>query len=437
MIPRPLFDLLDGRRPMDAVVSFGSVEALSHARFRQRVAGLCQSLKGCRSAALVCEDSAAFAIGLFALLHAGADIVLPPNSRPATLETLTGEVERVIDDRAVWNAPLGQGELPPIPHDAAIRFFTSGSTGQPKQISRSLAMLEREAQVLESLWDQTHAASPVLSMVSHQHLYGLTFKILCPLAFGRPFHAGTHEVWESLLEAMPPQAMLVVSPAHLSRMGGLTPLTPSHVPSAVLSAGAPLPFEASRQAEAILHRRPTEIFGSTETGAVAFRRQAEEDQPWSLLPGHRLLDHDEGLLRLINPYDGQEIATADQIEPCDGGFRFLGRGDRIAKIAGKRVGLAEVESALAALPRVHAAAAVVLPDDSLAAVAVLTPEARSQLAKIGAFRLSRDLRRQLAASLDSAALPKRWRFVAELPHHPLGKSNNAALRALFAEEPAE
>jgi len=68
---------------------------------------------------------------------------------------------------------------------------------------------------------------------------------------------------------------------------------------------------------------------------------------------------------------------------------------------------------------------------------VLTPEARSQLAKIGAFRLSRDLRRQLAASLDSAALPKRWRFVAELPHHPLGKSNNAALRALFAEEPAE
>jgi acyl-coenzyme A synthetase/AMP-(fatty) acid ligase len=46
------------------------------------------------------------------------------------------------------------------------------------------------------------------------------------------------------------------------------------------------------------------------------------------------------------------------------------------------------------------------------------------------------MRQLLSTSLDSAALPKRWRFVAELPHHPLGKSNIAALRALFAEETA-
>jgi acyl-coenzyme A synthetase/AMP-(fatty) acid ligase len=427
MKDRPLFHLLDESRAPQALIAFGGAE-LTYDAFRRQVSGLSQSLRGCPCAALACKDSAAFAIGLFALLHAGAEVILPPNCQPATLAGLGN----ILDDEAVWAAVPDDAALPPIGPDASVIFFTSGSTGEPKRIRRSLEMLEREALTLAQQWGDLLKAAPVISMVSHQHLFGLTFKILLPLAAGLAFDARTYEVWESLIAALPEGAFLVSSPAHLSRLGGITPLPADKSPAAIFSAGAPLPLQASQEAEAILRRRPTEIFGSTETGAIASR---QHDQDWSLLPGHRLLDHPEGKLRLYSPYDLQAVETADLIEPRNGGFRFLGRADRIAKIAGKRVGLAEVERTLAALAWVEAAA-VVLTEDRLGAVAVLSASGQARLAEIGAFRFSRHLRRELASNLDSAAIPKLWRFVPELPSHPLGKTRTTDLLALFAEETA-
>jgi len=267
-------------------------------------------------------------------------------------------------------------------------------------------------------------------MVSHQHLYGLTFKILLPLTAGLAFDRHTHEVWESLITALPSGAILVSSPAHLSRLGGIAPLPANKRCAAIFSAGAPLRLQASREAESILGCCPIEIFGSTETGAIA-SRQLDED--WTLLPGHRLLEHPEGKLRLHSPYDLQTIETADLIAPRDNGFQFLGRADRIAKIAGKRVSLAEVEQALAALPWIEAAAVVLTPE-RLGAVVVLGASGQALLDALGAFRFSRHLRRELASGLDPAAVPKLWRFVSELPSHQLGKTHLADLQALFGEE---
>jgi len=429
MRDRPLFHLLDGSYPPQSLIAFGD-DDLTYDAFRRQVAGLSRSLQGRSSAALACKDSAAFTIGLFALMHAGAEVVLPPNCQPATLAGL----DNILDDEAVWAATPEDTALAPIGPEASVSFFTSGSTGEPKRIRRSLEMLEREAVTLDQRWGDMLESSPVLAMVSHQHLFGLTFKILWPLAAGRAFDARTHEVWESLISALPERAILVSSPAHLSRLGGIAPLPGNKRLAAIFSAGAPLPLEASQAAETILRRRPTEIFGSTETGAIASR---QHDQDWSLLPGHRLLDHPEGKLRLHSPYDGQTVETADLIELRDGGFCFLGRADRIAKIAGKRVGLAEVERSLISLPWVETAATVVLAGDRLGAVAVLSVSGQAQLAELGAFRFSRHLRRELASGLDTAAIPKLWRFVPELPNHPLGKTRSADLQALFAKEIAQ
>ena len=433
MSERPLFHLLDDNRPPQACIAFGGND-LAYDRFRRQISGLSQTLRGCGSAALACKDSAAFAIGLFALLHAGAEVVLPPNIQPATLAELRGTVECTLDDQAVWEAVPDEAAPRPIEADAAVRFFTSGSTGTPKLIRRSLEMLEREVVTLETMWGASLGANPVLAMVSHQHLFGLTFKILWPLAAGRAFDSRTHEVWESLIEALADGTIVVSSPAHLSRLGGIPPLPAQKRPAVIFSAGAALPPEASEDAELILGCCPTEIFGSTETGAVATRRRTAAD--WTLLPGHHLLDHPEGLLRLSSPYDGKTVETADLIEPRANGFRFLGRADRIAKIAGKRVGLAEVEKALIALPWIEAAATVLLSPDRLGAVAVLTGQGQARRGRLGAFRFGRSLRRELASRLDPAAIPKLWRFVAELPPHPMGKSPAADLRALFAEETA-
>jgi acyl-coenzyme A synthetase/AMP-(fatty) acid ligase len=67
----------------------------------------------------------------------------------------------------------------------------------------------------------------------------------------------------------------------------------------------------------------------------------------------------------------------------------------------------------------------------LAGVVVLDSVGEQQLASSGAFRLGRRMRRELAATLPSTALPRRWRFVPRLPTGPLGKVSAPELAALF------
>ena len=96
--------------------------------------------------------------------------------------------------------------------------------------------------------------------------------------------------------------------------------------------------------------------------------------------------------------------------------------------------LVRLEEELAALPWVRDTAALVLGDvpGRLAAAVVLNEEGRTRLDMIGAFRLSRELRRQLSRRLESTWLPKSWRFVDELPRGAMGKRSDADTRALFA-----
>jgi acyl-coenzyme A synthetase/AMP-(fatty) acid ligase len=228
---------------------------------------------------------------------------------------------------------------------------------------------------------------------------------------------------------------LISSPAHLSRLAGIGALPERERPVAIFTAGAPLSAKAAADSLAILGRLPTEIFGSTETGAVATRQQVRGDEDWTLLPGHRLYSDAEGRLALFSPYARGRVETADRVEARPGGFRFLGRTDRVVKIEGKRVGLPEVEAALAALPWVEVAAVIVVPGPlvRLGAATVLTPKGREKLEALGGFRFGRFLRQSLAATLDPAGLPRLWRYVETLPISAMGKCKDADVEALFAK----
>ena len=443
----PLSHLASAQRPPGHVVAWRGGELLDWARFGADIAAAAAELAGCRRGALVCRDSYWFAVGLFGLLAAGATVVLPPNAQPATLAGLADQYDALVGDDAELaglthllrsGAGFWRGEL-----DASacrLDFFTSGSTGAPKRVTRSLAQLEGEVAVLEALWGRAVANAPVVATVPHQHIYGMTFKLLWPLASGRPFAAGMHDVWESLLADLPSGGVVVSSPAHLSRLGGLAPLPVAARPRLVLSAGAPLAVEAARACRDVLGVLPTEIFGSTETGAIASRSQDSDATAWVPLPGNRVDRQEDGRLRLLSPYVAPdrwvELADRGRLDP-DGGFHLLGRADRVAKIEGKRIDLADVEQALRALDAVADAAVTVVDDGVavLAAVVVLSPDGRDELARLGPFRFGRLLRRGLAASQEPAGMPRRWRYVAELPNGAMGKRSDLALAALF--EPAE
>ncbi|MBI3503628.1 MAG: acyl--CoA ligase [Proteobacteria bacterium] len=422
-------------RPAAHPVAFRNGAIADFATFRNDVAVAAGHLQGCRRAALICDDSYAFAVGMFGLLHAGARVVLPSNGHPGTLAALAGSFERVVGDAIL--APGTPAELRPLdPDGARFDFYTSGSTGTPKHVEKDLRRVEAELAALDGLLGTLPDAGPAMATVPHHHVYGLTFKVLLPLATGRPFRAEMQEFWESVLPALTATTMLVTSPAHLARLDGLPAVAAGARPAIVLSAGAPLSLAAARDCERLLGSLPFEIFGTTETGAIATRRQSAEDAPWRPMPGVEIRLDANACLQVRSGHVGpQWVATSDRVELHAGGFRFLERADRVVKIEGKRVSLAEVEQALLALPAVAAAAATLLPGspERLAAAIVPSRQGAAQLQTVGAFRFGRQLRTALAESQEPACLPKHWRFVEALPLQAMGKRRDADVRALFGD----
>jgi len=439
--------LLNGRRPDDLPVATCCGRVLTLGRLRADVAHNANALHGAKRALLVCDDSYRFLTGLLALLHVGADVVLPPNARSGTLRMIGDSFDLLVSDVSrpevarSFLIESADAEVPPFLLDVErgrLDFFTSGSTGDMKRVEKSAAVLEREAAVLETLWGGQLANAQVFGTVSHQHIFGLTFKLLWPLLAGRCFSTETHGAWEVLLAELSPGAVIVSSPAHLTRLGGLSPLPQRLWPRMILTAGAPLPPEAAAETQEILGTAPTEIFGSTETGAVAWRKITTGPGLWEALPGIEVASHGDGLLRVRSPFvDGDGWChLADRVViAADGRFRFEGRADRILKIEGKRVSLQQLEREIAALPWIEAAAVVPIAGvrSFLGAVAVLSASGRDELARLGKFRFERVLRRELANTQDGAVLPRRWRFVDHLPMDGMGKRRTADIAALLAD----
>jgi acetyl-CoA synthetase len=113
----------------------------------------------------------------------------------------------------------------------------------------------------------------------------------------------------------------------------------------------------------------------------------------------------------------------------DGLWYVLGRSDDTIKIAGKRVGPAEVESILVSHPAVREAAAVGVPDEvkgeALVCFCVLKPDFA------GDASLRQSLKDLVARDLGRPLAPKEVKFVAELPHTRNAKVMRRVIRAAY------
>jgi acyl-coenzyme A synthetase/AMP-(fatty) acid ligase len=249
-----------------------------------------------------------------------------------------------------------------------------------------------------------------------------------------------YDTWESLLKDLAPGATIISSPAHLSRLAGLAKLPREGQPVLMFTAGGMLPQDAVAGSRDVFGIAPTEIFGSTETGALAFRRAGDTSALWSPLPGLDVSTSEGGLLRVRSPYvSGGACELADKVTLSgDGRFQFEGRADRIIKIEGRRVSLPELEMAIKRLRWVNDAAVAPIPpaETALGAILVLTAEGEAALTQHGKFRFERLLRRELAQTHEPAALPRRWRFVREIPADSMGKRRQRELALLLNAEPS-
>lgn len=374
-----------------------------------------------------------FVAGLLAAASAGKTIALPAHAQSAYLAEIgCAEADLITDDAFVGNG--GESAIDIAKRDPLLLFFTSGSTGTPKRVDKNLSRLETEARALDSLWGAE--ASHVTTTVSHQHIYGMLFRIVWPLLSGRTSDDQAATYWEDL-DGRLAASTLISSPAHLSRLPPRADLF-NPPPNLIFSSGQLLAPAAAQACNAAFGKPVTEVLGSTETGGIAWRRQTIADAPWTPLPGVVVSVDADAALSVRSPFlqtDAPQVTGDNAALDADGRFRLQPRGDRVVKIDGKRVSLTRVEEALARLPEIETAAAFNLPDhkDALAAIVVLTEQGKARLAQDGAFRLSRALRAAASDTLEPPERPKRWRFVDTIPTDSQGKRVLAPLRALFAE----
>lgn len=113
----------------------------------------------------------------------------------------------------------------------------------------------------------------------------------------------------------------------------------------------------------------------------------------------------------------------------DGLWYILGRSDDVIKVAGKRLGPAEVESALAKHPAVQESAAIGVPDDLKGEAVVCFVMLRPDHAD--ADVLHQELRELLADELGKALLPKAIYFVNDLPRTRNAKIMRRVARAVY------
>ena len=117
----------------------------------------------------------------------------------------------------------------------------------------------------------------------------------------------------------------------------------------------------------------------------------------------------------------------------DGLWYILGRSDDTIKIAGKRLGPAEVESILVEHPAVVEAAAIGIPDplkgQALVLFCVLRPGFTGDAA------LADELRARIVTSLGKPLKPEAVEFVSDLPKTRNAKVMRRVLRAAYLGEP--
>nr|WP_315445319.1 AMP-binding protein [uncultured Pseudomonas sp.] len=416
--------------------------ALDHAQLCEQALSVAAGLQaqGVRRLALHLEDAADLAIALLGAWRAGVSVLLPSDLQAQTRQRWSGEVDLWLTDLPgdscltdFQQAPLPGAELDL--DKCRLSLCTSGSSGEPKRIDKTLRQLANEVEALEQLWGADLGEACIIGSVATQHIYGLLFRVLWPLCAGRAFVRKQLAFSEDMQRASREHSAFawVASPALLKRMGDNLDWPALSAVRRVFSSGGALPADAAQSLHQRLQQWPTEILGSSETGGIAWR---QGEALWQPFAGVELSQDNDGALLIASPYlpTGHVEHTADAARiAADGRFELLGRLDRIVKLEEKRISLPMLEQALVSHEWVAEARLGVVQENraSLGALLVLSETGLFALREHGRRSLTETLRQHLREHCEALALPRRWRLLRQMPLNSQGKLPQADIEALL------
>lgn len=468
-----LLPLPHSSTPLNSIVAWRDGQPITNQEFQTRISLwkiLLERTPGSQFA-LYLRDSFEFASALFGAWLAGKTIVLPNNILPHTCERLINTVDGYLGEFPSQYSPLipniskentdqlfSKIKLHPdlfIKNYMGLVIYTSGSTGEPQAVQKTLSQLFTEVSTLENLFGDTIGSNKteILSTVSHEHIYGLLFKILWPLLTGRIIHTQSAMFLEELVPIISSRdCILISSPAHLKRFpkSAILNLTKSSQQlRAIFSSASVLSLDVAHNTKHLFGKTPIEIYGSTETGGIAWRQRDEQsDESWQPLPGvsWRIstkesynINIKNNLLEISSPHlsDNNWFCTADLATVSTANnkhFLLHGRADQIIKLEGKRISLNMIEQHLLQSSLISEARVLMLESNNrqrIAAFIVLSQSGKDILIKSDKMALNKHLRDFLIDSVEPIALPRIWRYLNDLPVNALGKTTNTELMALL------
>jgi len=394
----------------------------------------------------MCEDRYRFAVGFAAGLLTGKVSLQPSSQSPETLQRLAADFPGVSwlgeHADAVPGLPgmvfpdlaaLPRAEVHEMPLVDAERvvaiLFTSGSTGLPQPHRKTWGKLVQNGRAEAQALGLLERPQVIVGTVPIQHSYGFesTFLVAlhggCSFSSCKPFYP---QDIVATLEYVPRPRMLVTTPFHLSALlASDLPLPPMDL---VLSATAPLSPELAHRAEGQCGAPVHEIYGSTESSALASRRTLD-GAAWHLMAAVQL-EHEGDTTYAQGGHVEGRVPLSDVIEPgADGRFLLHGRHADLINIAGKRTSLAYLNHQIGAVPGV-VDAAFFLPDEA---------DADDGITRLTAFVVAptldaRSLMASLRQRLDAIFLPRPLVLLDALPRNTTGKLPRQALQALYKEK---
>jgi len=436
----------------DSVLAYRGGRPISAHRFLFDVQELAQRLPAGRHVLNLCTDRYRFTVALAASLISGRCSLLPPAHTPEVVRQLRAfapDAFCLTDDAdCTLELPLlfyRESDVEPSPmahawsvprieaEQLAAYIFTSGSTGTPVPHRKSFGKLVRCVQIEAArLAPIGRGGCAVLGTVPAQHMYGFESTVLLPLQSGsalcaeRPFFPADIGAG---LQRLPRPRALVTTPVHLrSLLAADIALPPLDL---VVSATAMLPLQLAREVERRYAVPLLEIYGSTETGQIAVRRTALEEN-WRLWDDVRLELIEERCWAQGGHVE-QRTALADVLElRPHGDFVLHGRLADMVNLAGKRSSIAYLDHQLGSIPGVIDGAFFVREDGGTSLAGVTRLAALVVAPTLEASAILQQLRERI----DPVFLPRPLLLVDTLPRNETGKLSQHMLRALVAQAAA-
>lgn len=409
----------------------GDCGELKFSAFKAEVASFAKYFEGFDEdefALHISQDAHLFSRLFFALLQAGKAVYLIPSEEIALSVKRRGAIP-LISNSGIGNLNLPQ-DLPESDFEfknmrnGRVYFFTSGSTSAPKTILKLFGSLSDETlNSAKILPHQKHTR--VLATCEPCHLYGMLWRILCPLALGLEIDCKTIKTPEELIARQSSCESVVIetTPSFIEALAKYRDMFefPKNCVGVTTSGGL-LKKEFSESARAMWGCTPIEIFGSTESGGIAVRNQSKS-QEWEVFEKVVAGVDERGCINAKSPYacDGF-FQLNDMVELLQDGRKFLlkGRIDRLAKVGETQIFLPDLENVYCRHLYVESIRVEML-DGVLRALVVPSLEGKYALIKGGKLNFVKELNSFASAEFERKLLPKKFRIVNRFPLNPQGK----------------